>query len=356
MKNNRIVIFGWADSVHVQRWCEGLSQRGFQIKLISTGGDKLDSVETVILPRLGKLSYLANIPTVRQETNDFEPNLVHAHYIGGNGLLGWRTGFHPFIASVWGTDITVLGKKFFYKRILRQVMKSATHLSATSEFLKQSSIELERSVQNKISVIPFGVSVPDSVAEMPPHPPVKICLVKSLKPVYGIDKLLQAMSRVIEKFPDAKLNIAGKGPMEEIIRSMISQLNLEKSVSMVGFIEKEKVYEFIRSHHMMVMPSVGEEGFGVAALEAGACARPVIASRVGGVPEVVIDGTTGLLVPPGNVGELANSIIKLADNISLCHQLGQNGYYHVKENFQWEKSLDMMSELYERLIYESQKS
>jgi glycosyltransferase involved in cell wall biosynthesis len=122
-------------------------------------------------------------------------------------------------------------------------------------------------------------------------------------------------------------------------------------------VENKKVYDLIRAHHMMVMPSIMEsESFGVASIEAGACGRPVIAAKVGGVPAVVIEGRNGVLVPPGNVEALAEAIIKLADNISTCRKLGQSGYELVKEKFDWQDSLDKMSELYERLIYESQKS
>lgn len=105
MKNKRIVIFGWADSVHVQRWCKGLSRRGIEIKLISVGGQMLDSVETVIFPRQNNLSYLKCLGAAKREALKFDPDLIHAHYVAGNGLLGFASKIHPMVASVWGSDI-----------------------------------------------------------------------------------------------------------------------------------------------------------------------------------------------------------------------------------------------------------
>ena len=343
--------------MHVQRWCAGMTHRGFQIKLISVGGRQLDSVETVVLLRRGKLSYLTNIARAKEETIAFNPNLVHAHYIAGNGLLARKTGVTPFLGSVWGADVIDLPTNIIFRHMVRKILRAATYLTATSNFLKQVTIKLEPTVANRISVIPFGVKIPDDFYVLPSFKPVKICFVKSLKPKYGADILLQALKQVTAKIPDIQLTIAGAGPMENELKALTKKLQLETNVSFVGYVENEQVYELIHNHHMMVMPSIMDsESFGVAAIESGACGRPVIASRVGGVPEVIIDGKTGILVTPLDIGELAKAIVKLADNITLCNDMGKCGYQHVKENYPWEKSLDQMSELYGRLIYESQKS
>ena len=101
----------------------------------------------------------------------------------------------------------------------------------------------------------------------------------------------------------------------------------------------------------MVMPSVMEsESFGVAVLEASACGRPVIASRVGGVPEVLRHGETGLLVPPGDTDALAKAIISLASDREKCRAMGEAGRELVRADYPWERSLDMLTELYNRSI------
>jgi glycosyltransferase involved in cell wall biosynthesis len=139
------------------------------------------------------------------------------------------------------------------------------------------------------------------------------------------------------------------------LRNLVVEYNLEKHVRFAGQIDHKKIYHFIAEHHLLVMPS-RFEGFGVAALEASACARPVIATNVGGIPEIIINGKTGILVPPGDEGALAEAILKLANDIGLCHKMGREGYDFAKENYRWERSLDLMSRLYEQLIHESRKN
>jgi glycosyltransferase involved in cell wall biosynthesis len=132
---------------------------------------------------------------------------------------------------------------------------------------------------------------------------------------------------------------------------MVSALGLEDTVHFVGFVQRDRIYPFLQEHHLMVMPSL-TEAFGVAALEASACGRPVIASNVGGVPEVVLDGTTGILVPPKDPHKLAEAIINLAQDARAREKMGKAGYEFVKQRYSWERSLDMMGDLYERLINE----
>ena len=168
--------------------------------------------------------------------------------------------------------------------------------------------------------------------------------------IYGPDVLLRALSKVKKVIPDIVLNMAGEGEATTAITKMITDLGLEKNVHLVGFIENDQLYDFYSQQHLMIMPS-HKEAFGVAAVEASACGRPVIATDVGGIPEVLVDGTTGLLIPKGDHERLAEAIIKLASDADLMNRMGRAGYDFVSANYSWDKSLDLMTELYERLIY-----
>ena len=99
----------------------------------------------------------------------------------------------------------------------------------------------------------------------------------------------------------------------------------------------------------MIMPSLSES-FGVAVLEAAACARPSIASRVGGVPEVLRDGETGLLVPPHDPAALAGAIVRLAGEPETCRRMGEAAHRFVCLRYRWEESLNQMTSLYEQII------
>lgn len=356
MAKRRILIFGWSDSVHVQRWCVGLSRRNFEIKLVSVGGEPLSSVETVNLPRKGKLSYLSQLSRAAKEADSFKPDLVHAHYAAGNGLLGLSCRVRPFLVSVWGSDIDKKSNNLFSSWINKRVLKKADHISATSSFLKAEAEKLLPSVKNKISIIPFGVNIPSSIVPADEKTSHGICFIKVHRQIYGADILFEAMAIAKKEIPGIKLRMAGsENSYTLVLKKLIAELGLRENVQFVGFINNDEIYSFIKKHDFMVMPS-RSESFGVAALESSACGRAVVASNVGGVPEVVIDGKTGILVEPDNPGALAKAIIELAENPDRCREMGRAGYDFVKENYDWEKSLEAMSDLYDRLIYESEQN
>ncbi len=350
--SKRIVIFGWADSVHIQRWVRGLSSRGFDMKLISLDGKPLDDIETVILPRSMKLSYITQAGKAGSVAKSFKPDLVHAHYASGFGLWAKLCNIKPSIVSVWGADIIDFPSNPANRFLIKKILNDATYITATSNLLKDHAIKLAKDVKDRLTVIPFGVKIPAERTN-PPTGRIKICFIKAHRKKYGPDILLQAISKVKEKIPDIQLTLAGEGDLTSALKLAVLDYDIQDNVQFVGHIENKEIYSLIKQHHFMVMPSVMEsESFGVAVLEANACGRPVIASRIGGVPEVIRDGETGLLVPPENVGKLAEAIIKLATNRDLCNSMGKAAYDFVKENYDWESSLDSMAELYERLIYE----
>ena len=344
----RVVIFGWSESVHIQRWVAGLSDRGWQIRLISLGGSQLPQSETICLPRRGRLSYLTQRPNAVELARQFEPDLVHVHYAGGFGWWGLKCDFAPLLVSAWGSDITGVETNPLRRMWLRRLFRKCTGISVTSQFLREAASALAVDRIDKIEVIPFGVNVPESVTPLPPTP-IRLCFIKRHRPIYGPDILLRALAILRRELPEIRLTLAGEGEMTPRLRAMCAELGLEANVDFVGFVPNDRIYSLLSEHHMMVMPSLSES-FGVAVLEAAACGRPTIASRVGGVPEVLRDGETGLLVPPGDPRVLADAILRLARDPETCQRMGQAGRKLAAE-YSWSASLDRMNDLYERLIH-----
>ncbi len=348
MKSRRVVIFGWAESVHVQRWAAGMAERGFEIRVVSLGGEPIPGIDTVILPRRGILSYHLNAQTAATKALEFKPDLIHVHYAGGFGVWGRKCRDLPLLASVWGSDIVDLPRNILQRQIIRRTLRRADHISATSMMLQKTCLHLEPKTREKITVIPFGVRLPDKIEPMPTGSP-RACFVKVHRIKYGPYILLKATAEVVKQVPDFHLTMAGEGEITSALKEMVVKLKLERNVDFVGMIDNRKIYSLVAEHDFMVMPSF-QESFGVAALEASACGRAVIASEVGGVPEVVRHESTGLLIPPRDVSALADAMLRLARDREECARMGRAGYQFVKENYTWDRSLDMMSALYERLI------
>jgi L-malate glycosyltransferase len=346
MARGRVVIFGWADSVHIARWARGLRERGFDIQIISVGGDALSDIPTIVFPRAGKLTYLRRAREAARLAAQFKPDLIHCHYAAGFGLWTMAARFHPTLVSVWGSDvINVTG---LTRLSVRRTLARADWISATGEFLGKAACQILPEARDRMTVIPFGVNRPDSP---PPFPdgPIRLCFLKEHRKIYGPDLLIEAFAIASRECPNLRLTLAGAGDMTAGIKSRLSELGLLDAVDFPGYFDHRNIVSFLAGHHILVMPS-RMESFGVAALEASSCARPVIASNVGGIPEVVVDGVTGLLVPPENVSALAGTIVRLANDADLRTKLGLAGYKFVGERYQWDKCLDKMCDLYDRLI------
>lgn len=346
MSRGRVVILGWADSSHVQRWATGLTARGFEVSVISVGGEPIPGNATTIYPRGDKGSYLKYAFRARRDVLNLQPDLVHCHYAAGFGVWTQLMQFHPTLVSVWGSD--VIGVSGLSRWFVRRTLNRADWVTATGTFLRDAACSISGTISKKISVIPFGVTAPESLLPLPGGP-VRLCFLKEHREIYGPDLLVEAYALARRSIPDLRLTMAGSGPMTDTLRRRVENLGLTGAVEFPGYLEHREVVKFLSAHHILVMPS-RMESFGVAALEASSCARPVIATRVGGIPEVVLDGTTGLLVRPERVADLAEAIVRLASDQSMMARLGEAGRQFVCEKYLWESSLDQMSELYDRLI------
>src|SRR5207249_7024089 len=124
------------------------------------------------------------------------------------------------------------------------------------------------------------------------------------------------------RIPDLELHIAGRGPLEPALRALAMELDLEESVRFLGYVAP--IQRAIENAAIVVVPSMGE-GFGMVALEAMERARPVIAAEIGGLGELVEDGVTGLLVPPGDPEPLARAIADLGRDLGRAARMGEAG-------------------------------
>jgi len=143
--------------------------------------------------------------------------------------------------------------------------------------------------------------------------------------------------------------VAGDGPARPELESLIAELGLGDRVRFRGWVEPEKVPGLINEATLVVMPSRWREAFGLVALQAAQQARPVVAARVGGLPEVVVDGESGILFANEDHAELARGIVRLLDDPRLAIRLGATGRRLAGERFGWNRHLNRYTELYQRL-------
>lgn len=350
----KIAVLGWGGSIHTRKWVAALSKRGYEIMLVGMTGEPLDGIKSVLYRRGGKSSYIWKAAKAVSEVRKFGPDMLHVHYAAGFGLWGILCRVRPMIVSVWGADVIDFPSNIITKSLIRSVLSRATRITATSQMLLKVTDELLPGAAKKTSVIPFGVTIPDSHEPEPEGDEIRLCFVKALALKYGPDICLKALAMAIEQHPGLHLSMAGSGVMEKELLELVTRLKISKHVTFCGHIEHEKIYDFICSHHIMVMPStMKSESFGVAVLEAGACSRPTIASDIGGVPEVLRHNETGVLVEPRSPEALSAAIVDLAKDTERRRTMGKKAYEFVRENYDWNSSVDLMANLYERVIDEA---
>lgn len=166
--------------------------------------------------------------------------------------------------------------------------------------------------------------------------------------VKGVDVLLEAMPIILGAH-QATLHIIGTGDRINQYEAMCEGLGIEEHVRFLGFIEHSKLPPYFSSADLFVLPS-RREGFGLVLAEAMACGVPVVSTRVGGIPEVVEDGVTGLLVPPNDPAAIAEAIIELLDDPERMRDMGVRGRERVSEHFTWDKVAQRVVGFYQEIL------
>jgi glycosyltransferase involved in cell wall biosynthesis len=167
----------------------------------------------------------------------------------------------------------------------------------------------------------------------------------------GVDQLIKSFSKVLKVVKDVYLVLVGRGDMIQYYKKMCKDLGISNRVIFTGYVEEEALIEYYQSSYCVVLPSITvQEGFGMTLIEAGACGKPVIGTRVGGIKYVIRDRETGLLVPPKNLESLANAIISLLNDEDLARMLGTNGRKLVEKRYVWERTVDITEKVYKDVI------
>ena len=237
----------------------------------------------------------------------------------------------PTIFTVHGTRMFEKNPKFSFgfwlEKIILTKIKYDVEISVTKAFLKF------KNVNRNIKVIGNGIDLKrfDRVKIKKASYP-KILWVGRFDKVKRVEDLIRAIENVIEKIPNAKLTLVGYGYEEEKLKKLTKKLKLEGHVIFAGKkIDDDLIREY-KSSHLFILPSASE-GQPITLLEAMACGLPIIATKTGGIPEIIKDNVNGLLVPPNNYIVLADAIIWCLKN---KNDFGQKGCEMVKKLNNWD--------------------
>ncbi len=355
----RICIIGPASNVHIHRWSTAMLERGHSVSLLSTSPlpaafpAPLTNVPVYEVPtarpgmgRRERFTRLiggwARVPSLLASLN---PDIVHVHSLPVPAATPFLMRVPRLVVSAWGSDVVWRHPR--KERLYPWLLAHATRVTATSEYLANVVASYLRAPRT-IEVIAFGVDGSIFYPAPMRSSGSRIGTLRHLEPKYGIDTLIRSLPAILAAHPSAFMDIAGEGEQRHHLEQMIDTLGVARRLHLRGTIEHVSVPAFLRSLDLYANPS-REEAFGVAAVEAQASGLPVVASWVGALPEVVLDGETGLLVPPDDPAALAEALSALLAEPDRAARMGQRAREWVMQRYRWEDNVQQMLNLYEEV-------
>jgi len=247
-----------------------------------------------------------------------------------------------------------------HRRLLQKNLMAADVLASTSHCMAQQVRQLAPAA-GEIAVTPFGVDV-GSFAVVPPLSPgagneLVIGTVKTMSDTYGIDTLIEAFALLRQQLmsmghPLAEkvvLRLVGDGPQIGALAALCERRGVADRVTFTGAVPYEQVPAELAQLDIYAALS-RQESFGVAVLEAGAAGRPVVVSDAGGLPEVVRDGVTGLVVPREDPAAAKDALLRLVTDPAQRSIMGEAGRRHVRQHYAWDACVQTMISVYEDTI------
>jgi L-malate glycosyltransferase len=354
---------------------KALAARNHQVSVFSTdppfrlghyqAGVTFHRVETPGYPLFREPQYLLALANkIVQVARDHPLDIVHAHYaiphaaaayLARQILSASNDGAPKVITTLHGTDITLLGSDPSYMETVAFCINASDGVTAVSESLRQQTLS-ELPVHSDVRVIYNFLQC--DVYKRTPEPGLRECYcpedrcqrlvvhISNFRPVKRVAAVVEVFARIRARV-DARLLLVGDGPDLPEVRRRIHELGVKSSVEILG--EQDQLVSLLSEADLFLLPS-SQESFGLAALEAMACRVPVIASRVGGLPEIIEHGVNGFLHDPEDLDGMAASGVALLTDDNLHARVAARGRRTVEQNFCAERIVPQYEAYYREVL------
>jgi len=356
----KLCLLGDAQSIHLQRISAGLARRGIQVHVVTHKPAEIEgvSVERFRVPPPG----LTNMRRWSARRGSYlrgllrEFDVVHVHFLADWGFTPEMISEGTLAVTPWGSDITPPpGEGAPMEELSSARRMLLTHASLITAWgprfaraiANYSSLSLE-----SIALVPLGVDTSlfrrdEESTQSALGPPV-VGFFKGFRPVYGGLVFVRAMPRIVHAIPDVRFCLIGDGAELSECLAIARRLDVDSRIQWVPRLAHDQLPPHLERWQVSVIPS-WQESFGLAALESSAMELPVVASNVGGLPDVVREGMTGKLVGPGDCDGLADEVAALLRDADLRRRMGALGRELVQGEYEWDQILDQWMGLYAEL-------
>ena len=353
---------------------KALADRGHQVHLVSTdppfrlgdyqAGLVFHQVNTPSYPLFREPQYVLSLANkVVQVAREVRLEVVHAHYaiphataalLARQVLEASGHAVPRVVTTLHGTDITLVGSDPSFSEIVAYSIETSNGVTAVSQSLREAT-RRELNVRREIEVIPncldCGIyrrrEVPGLRKRFAADDATRLVIhISNFRPVKRIDAVMEVFARISRAVP-ARLLLVGDGPELGKAYRLSRELDIAPLVETLG--AQEDVIPLLSAADLFLLPSA-QESFGLAALEAMACEVPVVASNVGGLPEVISNGVSGFLRDPGDLDGMAGDAIALLTDPVLHRTIADAARARVRDEFCVDRVVPMYERYYERVL------
>ncbi len=281
-------------------------------------------------------------------------DILHVHWPAPHALFGFSALLvhkAKIVLSFYTASLMLVKRYPFVKHFLRFFIKRADAVIAISTFTGNLVNDI---YTRSLHIIPYGTTIFPQVKPPPLVSNYRILSVGRMIERKGFEYLIKAMPIIKEKWPDASLTIAGGGPLRETLVSLKKSLNLDSCVDIPGKVSQETLEELFAECNVFVLSSIVDskgdtEGLGVVLIEAMTYTKPVIATDIGGITDIVIDTETGLLIPQRDDASIAEAVNSIFSDHEYAQKLGIDGWQHIQEHFSWPSVITRFTNVYTSL-------
>ncbi|MEO0101218.1 MAG: glycosyltransferase family 4 protein [candidate division WOR-3 bacterium] len=270
------------------------------------------------------------------------------------GYIGKKVCGAKLISSFYGAEMKLLKKNFLLKRFFRWLLSQSDAITAISNYGASLIREVLPDEKKRIVIVPFGAAIEvKKIKREEKNPIPQLLFVGRLVERKGVEYLIRAFAEVRKETP-AFLTIIGDGKEREKLETLAKELGVGEAVRFTGFISSPELERYYEMCDIFILPAIFDakgdtEMLGVVLLEAMSYQKPVIASGIGGITDIVKHQRTGILVKEKSVGELKEAILALLRDENLRREIGEAGYKFIQSQFSWERIIGDLSNLYQTL-------
>jgi glycosyltransferase involved in cell wall biosynthesis len=333
-----------------------LARRGHEVHVITShdaGLPELSEVDgfrvhRITWPKIRFIGIVTFWAKICLKMRKIKPDIIHAQNLGVAIPTLTSARILKIPSVVWGRGSDIYLPDRFTRMTSKSILQNADTVLALTEDMEQKMREI---CDRDISVVPNGIDLERfkiSSGDIKEGSAKTIIFVGRLHPVKGVQYLIEAMATVHQQMPDVKLIIVGDGAERAMLEELAERLNLSDCIQFAGKVPQESIPRLMHQADVFALSSLSES-FGIVNLEAMAAGLPIVATKVGGIPDVVEEGVNGHLVNAKNPDELADRLLVLLQNDEMREEMSTNNREKA-ELYTWDKVTTKVEKEYQKAI------